>query len=309
MGRHRHRFDARLLGPTLCRVQWVGESQRIAMHQPAGGALLVDEKRMVEIGFEGFSFLLERNLPKVVEKCNKNVTTEVSLRIPIKELLEGLSGLPLSPVTPAERESGQPLVARGDWVSGLPLSPVTPAERESGQPLVARGDWEQLPGQSGVKSHERHVVRVSNIPRALGSQQIKQTFERHVGPVQQCAFDQQGVASLQFASEDHARQAVALYDGGILEIGDMDQVVTMKDNSCCQSYLEDHMGPLSRCSMRRGKGWMTIFQSEIGRQLKKDKMDGKTCTEKGFKACFLSVYHGYWQSAINAFMEGSPIDL
>ena len=211
---------------------------------------------------------------------------------------------------------------------------ATVSVRQEARAIPVTGDWEEFPsrsstdgssgqssGQFGGISSEGYLVRVSNIPSALAPSQIKSSFEQYVGPVLECAIDQ-GVASIYFASESHATKAVADYDGGIIELaatectgmGDFgaseEQIeVSLKDNSCCQSYLEDHMGPLSRCSMRRGRGWITIFRSEMGPQLKRDKIDGRSSTQKGFKACFISVYHGYWQRVIDDFMQGGSLDL
>jgi len=252
------------------------------------------------------------------------VNLQVNISIPIKDLLQALtitsgsgSKAPAQ-AAPTKHKMEARTVAPVGMLATVPAKPkMTPVT----------GDWEDVPsrsssGRSGHSSEGSYLVRVSNIPRALAASHIKSSFEQHVGPVLECAVDQ-GVASLYFASEALATKAVADYDGGIIELavtectdmrGDFganeEQIeVSLKDNSCCQSYLEDHMGPLSRCSMRRGRGWITIFRSEIGPQLKRDKIDGRNSTQKGFKACFISVYHGYWQRVIDDFMQGGSLDL
>eukprot|EP00435_Cladocopium_sp_Y103_P011038 s1806_g2.t2 len=255
---------------------------------------------------------------------------------PTKPKVEARTVAPVVPGEQPRTEARMLATVPGEQPKTQPRMLATVPVQHEARAIPVAGDWEDVPSRSssgrssgqsggrsgGLSSEGSYLVRVSNFPRALAPSQIKSSFEQKVGPVLECAIDQ-GVASLYFASEAHAAKAVADFDGGIIELaatestgmdGDFganeEQVdVSLKDNSCCQSYLEDHMGPLSRCSMRRGRGWITIFRSEMGQQLKRDKIDGRSSTQKGFKACFISVYHGYWQRVIDDFMQGGPLDL
>lgn len=274
------------------------------------------------------------------------VNLQVNISIPIKDLLQALtlsisrvSGSSMAwaaqpapptrtvaPVVPGEQRRALATVPAQQAARAIPVAGVwedVPSRSSTDGSGDCSGQSSQRDGPSGDLSSEgSYLVRVSNIPRALAPSQLKRSFEQNVGPVLECAIDQ-GVASLYFASEAHAMKAVADYDGGIIELAatectgidddfgaSKEQIeVSLKDNSCCQSYLEDHMGPLSRCSVRRGRGWITIFRSGLGPQLKRDKIDGRSSTQKGFKACFISVYHGYWQRVIDDFMQGGSVDL
>lgn len=81
--------------------------------------------------------------------------------------------------------------------------------------------------------------------------------------------------------------------------------VSLLANSSCRSYLEDHIGPLTGCSLRRGQGWITLYRTEIGPQLKKEKMIDKdyASSERGkaLKGYFISVYHGQFPRVMPPF--------
>ena len=78
-----------------------------------------------------------------------------------------------------------------------------------------------------------------------------------------------------FDSQESAKKAVDTYDGGILEASKNRETgptsLTLHPRSTGSSWLEEWLGPLGRCHMRRGAGWITIFQATIAKQLKKDQ--------------------------------------
>lgn len=137
---------------------------------------------------------------------------QVSISIPIQDLLQTLVRL------------------GGQWPSQSPSFPSQPgpvsfsgrACSVDGLPVPTAGAWEKVPtplARPGppVQVADQHVVQVTRMPRGVSPAQIKQVFEKQVGPVLDCSIEK-GVASLYFSSGADAQRAVAFYDGGILEV-------------------------------------------------------------------------------------------
>ena len=81
-------------------------------------------------------------------------------------------------------------------------------------------------------------------------------------------------AQITFSSEELANVAVEKYDGGILEIASKKEEsgnsLVLHPNASNANCLEDRVGPLKKCQLRRGEGWVTVF-SVTSKQQKKDR--------------------------------------
>lgn len=76
---------------------------------------------------------------------------------------------------------------------------------------------------------------------------------------------------------EYAQAAIEQYDGGLLEVS-TDKSVPGQDSLCLypkdssfRRTLEDRLGPLSQCHLRRGEGWITLFRGAITKQLKREE--------------------------------------
>ncbi|CAE7209755.1 unnamed protein product [Symbiodinium sp. CCMP2592] len=136
--------------------------------------------------------------------------------------------------------------------------------------------WETI---SQLPSNMRSAftrVKVSNLVKRLKHQEVQYVFERHVGPVVQCTLTED-CASIAFVSPEYAQAAIEQYDGGLLEVS-TDKSVPGQDSLCLypkdssfRRTLEDRLGPLSQCHLRRGEGWITLFRGAITKQLKREE--------------------------------------
>ncbi|CAK9063402.1 unnamed protein product, partial [Durusdinium trenchii] len=108
----------------------------------------------------------------------------------------------------------------------------------------------------------------------------------HVGPVTECQV-QNGRATVRFECEDLARKAIQSFDGGLVEsVKDTGEFLLYQRENL-RSCLEEHVGPLTKCQLRKGDGWATVFTSETFSQLKKTQQNGGASVES--KAYFINV--------------------
>ncbi|CAK9067737.1 RRM domain-containing protein, partial [Durusdinium trenchii] len=146
-----------------------------------------------------------------------------------------------------------------------PKSKSVPLAEPKSAPLVDPiGQWEKL--EDGC------IVRVSNVMKRLNAEDLKGLFEEVVGPVEKVQV-QQSHALVTFAKEEDAQRLIERFDGAILELperpGAKARAWPLQQGIFAQC-LEEHLGPLDLCQLLRGPGFVTIFQSAVKRQLKKD---------------------------------------
>lgn len=278
-----------------------------------------------------------------------SVNLQVKISIPIKELLQALSQI--SPTVPmggsgssGSSHQDSKVVPAVPAVSPVPVVPkvsndsnisrVSSLTQRTSVTAVTSVTSKPPFGVSDVsgswESEMRRSVRVSNLLKRMSSQHLKQTFGHHVGPVCECSVEQEGAYRLTFSSEEHARKAVEKYHGGLLEItnktaktdgtgpkgdgrgGDFDFEISLWPNSATIECLQDHVGPLSKCSLRGGEGWLTLFVSSRAQQLKHERGQSSIA----FKATFISVCHmdhidgaGDISHEYISFLQGLPVDL
>ena len=235
-----------------------------------------------------------------------SITLSLNIGIPVKELLAALSSFqqpgPPSPddvpdcflpdfsrksqgscgskavIRPPEQTSKPIRVGEGGQASSPPsLSSKWEAVPQHVGPRVLLGGtgWSGVPGGtgwSGVPGLTR--VKVSNILKRVRPDELRQVFEEHAWPVLDISVVED-TAIVIFDSQESAKKAVDKYDGGILEASKNRETgptsLTLHPRSTGSSWLEEWLGPLGRCHMRRGAGWITIFQATIAKQLKKDQ--------------------------------------
>lgn len=67
------------------------------------------------------------------------------------------------------------------------------------------------------------------------------------------------------------------YDGGVLEVSTdkslsgSDAILLFPKDGSFRRTVEDRLGPLTQCHLRRGEGWMTLFRGAITKQLKREE--------------------------------------
>lgn len=210
---------------------------------------------------------------------------EGSLRMSIninfpKELLQALSS-PAPVPAPLPKADTAPRSAQPEQSEPQPEQPEPQPEQPELQPLRATnmawgGNWEAL----GT------AVRISNLSKRMNAEQVKELFEEHVGPVTECQV-QNGRATVRFECEDLARKAIQSFDGGLVEsVKDTGEFLLYQRENL-RSCLEEHVGPLTKCQLRKGDGWATVFTSETFSQLKKTQQNGGASVES--KAYFINV--------------------
>lgn len=278
-----------------------------------------------------------------------SVNLQVKISIPIKELLQALSQIsPTVPLGGSGSSQDSKVVPAVPAVSPIPVIPNVSNDSNISRvsSLTQRASLTQRTSVTSVtskppfgvsdvsgswESEMRRSVRVSNFLKRMSSQHLKQTFGHHVGPVFECSVEKGGAYRLTFGSEEHARKAVEKYHGGLLEItnktvktdgtgatdgtGDFDFEISLWPNSATIECLQDHVGPLSKCSLRGGEGWVTLFVSSRAQQLKHER--GQSSID--FKATFISVCHidhidhidgaGDLSHEYISFLQGLPVDL
>eukprot|EP00435_Cladocopium_sp_Y103_P057525 s1184_g19.t2 len=250
---------------------------------------------------------------KMPGHSEEDVAIHLSLNIgiPVKELLAALSSFQL-PSSPAPVD-----VPNCSFSVTKPrLGDKLPGRTES----LSSGRWEGVPEHVGPRvvlgggvdattsttstaavlaptlaSRQAGLtVKVSNISRRVTPDELQQVFEQHVGPVIDINVIED-TARLTFSSQESARKAIDEYDGGILEASKNEASqfgasqfgpgLILHPRSASSSLLEERLGPLSRCHLRRGEGWITIFQTAIIKQLKKE--DGMNQID--YKGSFIEV--------------------
>jgi len=239
------------------------------------------------------------------EKAVPAITVSLSIDIPVEELIAALTYFQQAhppqpdelPSAFADKASGgrKAFSAAASGPPGLSLMAGAAAVSEENQVQAGRetsvahakvgamvpppgltAQWETI---SQLPSNMRSAftrVKVSNLVKRLKHQEVQYVFERHVGPVVQCTLTED-CASIAFVSPEYAQAAIEQYDGGLLEVS-TDKSVPGQDSLCLypkdssfRRTLEDRLGPLSQCHLRRGEGWITLFRGAITRQLKREE--------------------------------------
>ena len=123
--------------------------------------------------------------------------------------------------------------------------------------------------------------------KRLNTEEVREVFQERVGQVLECTVVED-TATLVFRSEADAQEAVKKYDGGLLEASIGSQFEENSSGSLAlypntSNILEDRVGPLSTCYLRRGEGWMTIFQTAAIKQLRNG------INQIDYKASFIKV--------------------
>ena len=93
-------------------------------------------------------------------------------------------------------------------------------------------------------------------------------------------------------TQEQADEAVDTYNGGILELttastASDSKALELLPKSRNLSFLEDRLGPLSKCGLVRGEGWVTIFRNAMASELKNHRGEGAV----EWKGSFIKVYH------------------
>lgn len=129
--------------------------------------------------------------------------------------------------------------------------------------------WEQLP-----TSPTFNRVKVSNMVKRIKAQDLQKVFSRYVGPVCDCTL-REDVATITFWNSEHAYVAIEKYDGGTLEMSTdkskgADGIFLFAKDANFRETMENRLGPLGQCQLRRGEGWITLFRRNMAEQLKRE---------------------------------------
>ena len=219
------------------------------------------------------------------------INLSLNIGIPVKELLAALSTFQLPSLEPSpapvdvpdcslqSKKARKPPEKGHETSSGSRWESVP---QHVGPRVVLGGADVTTPGQPYPSSMSRGLtVKVSNISRRVRPDELQQVFEQQVGPVLDVSVVDD-TARLTFFNHESAQKAVDEFDGGILEASksegsQMSPSLTLHPRSSSSSLLEERLGPLSSCHLRRGEGWMTIFRAAITKQLKKDRQLATSC--------------------------------
>lgn len=225
---------------------------------------------------------------------------EVSISIPIKDLLEAftLFGQNGSNAPPPAIPRKQVALSTPSASSSSPS--IAMALRRQNGPVGIVPTWEVVPINTGTGPHGpgpmgRYLVQVSNLSKRINKYgvQLQKLFTERVGPVQ-CQMEK-GSATMAFSTQEQADEAVDTYNGGILELTTASTASTASDSKALEllpksrslSFLEDRLGPLSKCGLVRGEGWVTIFRNAMASELKNHRGEGAV----EWKGSFIKVYH------------------
>ncbi|CAK9085255.1 Uncharacterized protein C1840.07c [Durusdinium trenchii] len=162
--------------------------------------------------------------------------------------------------------------------TGAPPRLVAPSAAETNEaeadlmtPALAGG----LPGTAQALNGTASGpdLAVGDIEHGHQDDEVQMVFERYVGPIAQCTLIEDA-CSITFMNADHAQAAVDRYDGGVLEVRTDKSVpgealILYPKDSNFRRTVEDRIGPLQQCHLRRGEGWMTLFRGSITKQLKR----------------------------------------
>ena len=207
-----------------------------------------------------------------------SINLSLNISIPVRELLAALSSSPLAQTsTPPPPDQVPDCFVNKALAKQLPSAP-------SASQNIPSGRWEAMP--TAMEAVPRSLpaagapcrVKVSNILKRLKAEEMQELFEDHVGPVLHCVITED-TARVLFESQQSAQKAVEIYDGGVLEVasskrqeesGPSQSSLFLHPRSTDSSWVEERVGPLTKCYLRRGEGWVTIFRAAITKQLKKD---------------------------------------
>ena len=255
-----------------------------------------------------------------------SITLSLSIGIPVKELLAALSSFQQPPAPDVPDWKGS-CGSKAEAVVRLPEQTSKPIRGGQGgqasSPPRLSSKWEAVPQEVGPRvllggpdwsgfPPSLTRVKVSQLLKRVRPDELRQVFEEHAGPVLDISVVEDS-AILIFDSHENAKKAVDEYDGGILEASTNRETgptsLTLHPRSSGSSWLEKWLGPLGRCHMRRGAGWITIFQATIAKQLKKDA----GLNQVDFKGSFIGVSFDLPTdfSGIDglSFAGGSPFEL
>eukprot|EP00435_Cladocopium_sp_Y103_P063444 s779_g25.t1 len=199
------------------------------------------------------------------------ITLSLCIDIPVEELIGVLSNFqqgfrgPEPPNPEASQFQGGPTCARpqGQQLSQVGQPPCPPRF-----PL-GHGPWEQLPAPPSFNR-----VKVSNMVKRIKAQDLQKVFSRYVGPVCECSL-REDVATITFWNSEHAYVAMEKYDGGTLEMSTdkskgADGIFLFAKDANFRETMENRLGPLGQCQLRRGEGWITLFRRNMAEQLKRE---------------------------------------
>lgn len=230
------------------------------------------------------------------EKGGTTISLALSIDLPVEDLIAALSIFQQSNERPSPEDlpsvfEGHKAQAQAGGYTGPmkvtePLKAAPAMARESGPrsnlapPPGLTAQWETIApplASLGAGGHRSMMTRikVTNLVRRLKSQEVQTVFERYVGPITHCNLVEDA-ASITFLSPDHAQAAIDRYDGGVMEVrtdksAPGGPLILYPKDSTFRRTLEDRLGPLTECHLRRGEGWMTLFRGSITKQLKREE--------------------------------------
>ncbi|CAK9036754.1 RRM domain-containing protein [Durusdinium trenchii] len=243
-----------------------------------------------------------------------SINLSLSIGIPVKELIAALGGFHLPPSPPPPPDQIPDCFAnKGSASSAKPSS--DPSSSAPSFPPSVRG-WEAIPAAPVIQPLSGSSrVKVSNILKRLKPDEVQSLFEEHVGPVLQCSIVED-TARIIFDSAESARKAVEEYDGGLLEVCSKKiyeetsnpSSLSLHPKRQSSSWVEERVGPLSKCYLRRGEGWMTVFRAAITKQLKKED----ALSQIDFKGSIIEVCYdtsSEFTQSPGHFVVGLPVEL
>ncbi|CAJ1417960.1 unnamed protein product [Effrenium voratum] len=205
------------------------------------------------------------------EKIVPAITVSLSIDIPVEELIEALTSFQQGH-PPQPNELPSTFMEKPRKALSSQEKPRKEMHMQVGPPPGLTAQWETLAPNMRIFNR----VKVSNLVKRLKSQDVQSIFERHVGPVAHCSLVEDS-ASITFLNSEHASTAVEKYDGGVLEVSTdkslsgSDAILLFPKDGSFRRTVEDRLGPLTQCHLRRGEGWMTLFRGAITKQLKREE--------------------------------------
>lgn len=248
------------------------------------------------------------------EKGGAKISLALSIDLPVEDLIAALSIFQQSNERPSPEELPSVFEAHkaqaqvGGYTSPMKVSePQKAMARESGPsgqsgprsnlapPPGLTAQWETIGAplaSLGAGAGHRSMmtrIKVTNLVRRLKSQEVQTVFERYVGPITHCNL-MEDAASITFLSPEHAQAAIDRYNGGIMEVrtdksAPGEPLILYPKDSTFRRTLEDRLGPLTECHLRRGEGWMTLFRGSITKQLKREE----ALNQIDFKGSLLNI--------------------
>lgn len=190
------------------------------------------------------------------------ITLSLCIDIPVEELIGVLSNFQQGFRGP--EATTQAPQFRG---YGRPQGPLQVSQQPCLSAFSGR-TWEQLPTPPIFNR-----VKVSNMVKKIKAQDLQKVFSRYVGPVCDCSL-REDVAMITFWNSEHAYVAMEKYDGGTLEMSTdkskgADGIFLFAKDANFRETMENRLGPLGQCQLRRGEGWITLFRRNMAEQLKR----------------------------------------